>query len=482
MMNHWKKMLCVGVVAASSVGCGGTSVTGSTGTTGTTSDAGSDANVDPCSVAPAAQTVGTNITTDTTWCANTTVTLSARIYVENDANLTIQPGVTVKGMNGSALVVTRHGHLSALGTVSSPIVMTSSLPAGSRSRGDWGGLVFFGRAPNNAGTDVTFEGLFDEERNKYGGTDAAWDCGQLAYVRVEFAGQVFAPNKEFNGITYASCGTATNASYVQIHNGADDGIEFFGGSANVDHAVITGADDDGLDYDNGWNGHIQYYIVQHTAAVGDNAIEADNNASGTTATPRSQPRLYNVSFFGNTMKSRKITIRRASLGLIHNAIFQDFGGGLQVEPPLTTNESSLTFAANWPSTLVFQNSYFATSPVGATVLTNSGDVPQLDPNCVPSVGVTCPKDTSIQGTFDQLTLVSAAARNNTLNAPALVTIGSDSTPNFCPAAGTVAVVGATAPTNWASFDSAGLAFAGACAPGTTPANAWYAGWTSFPVD
>ena len=74
--------------------------------------------------------------------------------------------------------------------------MTSSLPFGQRTRGDWGGLVMLGKAPINVGGNIpggtgicpadgcknapgTFfiEGLVGNPDSVYGGTDPNHNCG-----------------------------------------------------------------------------------------------------------------------------------------------------------------------------------------------------------------------------------------------------------------------------------------------------------------
>lgn len=463
-MAMWKKMVVCGAVAL--VGCSDDNST--TGTTGTTVG---DMGV-PCDNAPATLAVSANVTTDTTWCTGQTVTLTARTYVTNGATLTIQPGVTVKGLPGTALVVARGAHIEANGTAAQPIVMTSNSTAGTRLPGDWGGLVLFGSAPTNQGPDLVFEGLTDMADNRYGGTDDAWSCGHLSYVRVEFAGQEFATGKEFNGITVAGCGSGTTLSHIQVHRGADDGIEFFGGSAKADHIVLTGSDDDALDWDFGWHGTLQYLIAHQLGTIGDSGIEADNNAVGSVAVgPRSEPTIYNATFLGGgagAAKSQKIQLRRATGGLLNNSIFQGFRGGLLVEPPTTTNEPNYSTTI-WPDHLVFAGSYFADINIAATTSTATGDLPLVNGN----------PDTSVRQDFPLLANIEDAARQNTIAGTGVtyVTPGSDTAPNYVPATGTVAVTGVTVP---AGFDAAGASFAGAVEPGAT--SPWYAGWTSFPAN
>jgi hypothetical protein len=130
-------------------------------------DAGSDVIV----VADAVQQ-------DTVWTADTTYVLDDVIFVDAGATLTIEPGTTVQGREGSALVVTRTGFLDARGREGAPIVFTSDLPTGERFRGAWGGLALLGNAPVNA--DEVLEGLDeDDPRGSYGGNDPTDGCGLL---------------------------------------------------------------------------------------------------------------------------------------------------------------------------------------------------------------------------------------------------------------------------------------------------------------
>jgi len=105
-------------------------------------------------------TVSADITTNTTWSG--TILLQNKIYVKNNVTLTIQPGTVIRGdkTTQGTLIITRGAKINANGTVSQPIVFTSNEPAGSRSEGDWGGLVILGLARNNQPTGVTnIEGI-----------------------------------------------------------------------------------------------------------------------------------------------------------------------------------------------------------------------------------------------------------------------------------------------------------------------------------
>ena len=67
---------------------------------------------------------------DAVWACDHTLT--GIVTFKNGAKLTIEPGVTIKGGNGSALVIGKGSELIAEGTADQPIVFTSALPEGSR--------------------------------------------------------------------------------------------------------------------------------------------------------------------------------------------------------------------------------------------------------------------------------------------------------------------------------------------------------------
>src|SRR5690606_5068880 len=105
-----------------------------------------------------------NITEDQTWETGKTYILGGRISVTNNATLTIQPGVIVKGEAGSganatALVIARGAKISAEGTEPQPIIFTSVAdeiePGMTASpnldpdlEGLWSGLIVLGNAPS----------------------------------------------------------------------------------------------------------------------------------------------------------------------------------------------------------------------------------------------------------------------------------------------------------------------------------------------
>jgi hypothetical protein len=116
-------------------------------------------------------------------------------------------------------------------------------------------------------------------------------------------------------------GDATEVSYVQVHNSSDDGIEWFGGTVNGDHLLITGADDDSFDIDSGFVGTLQFLIAAQRAAGGDHYIEADSKFDDL---PRSDPTLANFTFYGGGGSTdHGILLREGIGGQLWNGIVTD---------------------------------------------------------------------------------------------------------------------------------------------------------------
>ena len=249
------------------------------------------------------------------------------------ATLTIAPGVTVFGASGrDALVIRRGSKIAANGTASLPVVMTSAADLLNPNRddagvrGEWGGLVINGRAPiNDCGDTTATPGTAGCEKDGeggsglFGGNDTEDDSGNLTYLRIQYAGFAFSSSNELNGIAFQGVGSGTDVDFVQVHNNQDDGVEFFGGTVNAKHLVVTGAGDDSIDWTDGWQGNLQYGIVVQASDDGDRAIEADNRGDDVDVTPRSNPTLANLTLIGNGA-SDVVKLRAGTDADIYNAI------------------------------------------------------------------------------------------------------------------------------------------------------------------
>lgn len=228
------------------------------------------------------ETVDSDITTDTTWTADTIYSLDAVVYVQDGVTLTIEPGTLIKSTPAGSLVVSRGGTLDAQGTATDPIVFTSIADNGNKAKGDWGGVIILGNA-QNWNEEELIEGLADDPANRHGGDDDADDSGTLKYVRIEFGGTELSPGNEINGLTLGSVGSGTSVSYIQVNTTLDDGIEWFGGSMDADHLVVSNPGDDMFDGDVGYRGSLSYLFGRHTAPLSSdpNGFEMDGDNEAT---------------------------------------------------------------------------------------------------------------------------------------------------------------------------------------------------------
>ncbi|MBX7206257.1 MAG: T9SS type A sorting domain-containing protein [Bacteroidia bacterium] len=302
--------------------------------------------------------VAANITSNTTWTSGNIYHLKGVIYVKNGATLTIQPGTVIMGDKNtpnSSLIITKGAKINAAGTSSSPIVFTSNQPAGQRNLGDWGGIILLGKATNNQPGDTAYiEGLTPTPDTQFGGganPDDNDNSGTLQYVRVEFAGYVFQPNKEINGITFGSVGRATTVDHIQVSFSNDDSYEWFGGTVNCKYLISFRGLDDDFDTDFGYSGLVQFGLAVRDPQLADNpavstseGFESDNDATGTTATPQTKAMFCNMTiigpFRGNTASTiaagyrRGARIRRNSALKIFNSVFMDHPRGIHIDGTL----------------------------------------------------------------------------------------------------------------------------------------------------
>jgi hypothetical protein len=289
--------------------------------------------------------VSKSITKNTTWKSSNQYLLSGFVYVEPGAILTIEPGTIIKGdkITKGALFIKPGAKIMAVGTVDQPIVFTSNQPAGQRKAGDWGGLVVLGKAPVNK-TPAKVEG---EEITEFGGQDPNDSSGELKYVRVEFAGIAYDPNKEINSLTFGGVGAGTKIEYVQASYGGDDSFEWFGGTANAKHLISYRTLDDDFDTDNGFSGLVQYGFILRDPNIADqagdsNGFESDNDGTGTTATPQTAAKFANITVAmapgtPNDKFASAMRIRRNSAISVYNSVFTGAWprSGLRIEGDLS---------------------------------------------------------------------------------------------------------------------------------------------------
>ncbi|MEL6534335.1 MAG: hypothetical protein AAFQ98_02925 [Bacteroidota bacterium] len=278
--------------------------------------------------------------------------LDGFVFVNDGQTLTIEPGTIIKGASGqgenaSALIVARGGMIDAEGTDTEPIIFTAeadailpgqdeiegSLP--NNARGLWGGVIVLGKATSNNTTNDNFiEGLPETDvRSQYGGTEDSDNSGSMKYVSIRHGGTDIGSGNEINGLTLGAVGNGTTFEHIEVIANKDDGVEWFGGAANMKWALVANCGDDSFDYDEGWHGMVQYAFVFQDGA-GDRAGEHDGGPSDNeTGTPFATPTFANFTYVGQGMAggTNAIELRDNAGGYFYNGIITDFEGGVDIE-------------------------------------------------------------------------------------------------------------------------------------------------------
>ncbi|RLJ33497.1 hypothetical protein CLU97_2980 [Chryseobacterium sp. 7] len=418
------------------------------------------------------------ITSSLTLKANKIYKLRGLVYVTNGATLTIEPGTKIVGeadKNG-ALIITKGSKIMAEGTAANPIIFTSEKP--SPKRGDWAGVVILGNAPTNAsfgganGVGEIEGGINNSEGlGLYGGNNAADNSGVLKYVRIEYAGYAFLPDKEINGLTFGGVGNGTTVDYVEVAYANDDSFEWFGGTVNCSHLISYKGLDDDFDTDNGFSGNIQFGIAVRDSQVADvsgsNAFESDNDANGSTLTPQTSATFSNMTIIGpinsaapgsiNALFQNALQIRRNSSISVFNSVFTGFPVGLFIDA---------TKGAPTDNNIVGNKLFFENN-----VLAGNQTPLKFGPST----------STPTTYTLNDLTTWFNAKGNTILASTADVKLAgawapAGTTPNFTPNAGSPLLTGGAFTNPKLATWFTQVTYRGAVKDAN---DTWYAGWTNF---
>lgn len=424
-------------------------------------------------------TLSGKIDKDTTLRANNSYILNGLVYVTNNATITIEPGTTVKGQFTDpvgGLVITRGAKINAKGTASNPIVFTSA--SGTPRAGDWAGIVILGKARTNASFNGQagvgeIEGSVNDAAGNglYGGTDDADSSGVLQYVRIEYAGYAFLPDKEINSLTMGGVGSKTILDHVQVSYAKDDAFEWFGGTVNASYLIAYRTQDDDFDTDNGYRGKVQFGLVIRDSSVADisksEAMESDNDANGTSNAPQTAAVFSNLTLIGpraaltnkgnSNYLGAAVQIRRNSALSLFNSVILGWQTGILIDASkgratdLNIVDSSLRIRNNIIAGVETAVKYSASA-----TSTGETDASMLTWFSTPFFG------NSVLNTVEDARFVNPFNYTN---------------PDFGPFGTSAAATGA----KFTDTKLAGMklvTFRGAIAPAGEDAN-WWKGWTKF---
>ncbi len=316
-------------------------------------------------------TVVGEITENVTWTRDTVYILGGKVVVGVGVTLTIEPGTIIKGSAGtgslaSALIVQRGSTINAVGTAERPIIFTSiqdNIAVGQTAgtnldqndNGLWGGVIVLGNAPASLSGDVSeeqIEGIPASDLfGLFGGTDAADDSGDLAYISIRHGGALIGEGNEINGLTLGGVGTGTSIDHIEIVGNEDDGLEIFGGTVNVSDVFVWSVADDGIDLDQAYSGTITNGMVVQ-GLRSDSALELDGPEGSVTGGFT----LNNITLLGNTDAtgdgSRRIADYRDGLeASINNVYVSGFSDAqlvrLNGDKSATTYNNGLLNFSEW---------------------------------------------------------------------------------------------------------------------------------------
>lgn len=309
--------------------------------------------------------VSADITASTTWTAANEYVLQNPVFVTSGATLTVEAGTVIRGVNATppgALIVSRGSKIDIQGTAAAPVVMTDefddnigastgTFPYETKNNlltAQWGGLIILGEAylatndgePATPSPDASLTKQIEGIENfgalsQYGGGDDDDDSGSISYLSIRYGGFVLGADNEINGLTLGGVGRATDINHVEIFQGKDDGVEFFGSTVDTKYMLVWAVGDDSFDWDQGFRGKGQFWMavqgIVGTDDKSDKGAEMDG-ADGDSSDPAAMPTIYNATFVGHgenvSQKNTALHFRDGTGGRYYNTIVEDFGGGV----------------------------------------------------------------------------------------------------------------------------------------------------------
>ena len=218
-----------------------------------------------------------DVTSTVTLDASKSYLLDGSYIVQDGGKLIIPAGTKITAADGGTSVyiaVLQGGTIDIQGTADNPVVM-SSQNANAR---DWGGLTICGEATTSEGVDATAEvGGFI-----YGGTDDEDSSGSIKNLVILGTGAQINSESQYNGVSFYAVGSGTTVENIAVINGADDGVEFFGGTVSATNLYFENDEDDSVDWTEGWSGTLTNVYISHTIEGFSTAFEGD----GTNKNPK----------------------------------------------------------------------------------------------------------------------------------------------------------------------------------------------------
>ena len=330
------------------------------------------------------------------WVASNTYVLHGKVVVKAGSRLNIAAGTTIYGAGAlvsdsvAMLIVARDGRLYATGSAAQPIIFTSILDTGSNSplaisdnsRGLWGGINIFGRAPSNTEggvdnsyssditiTDTSWITFGDSGNVTFAATLAKniYDTsGVLQYVSVRYTGA--ADMSEIKGLMFCGVGAGTTVDHCEVFMCNEDGINFTGGTVNAKYLISAFQAGDAVMFQGGYTGNLQYVFAIQTVITSStkNGCMSKWESGDFSYAPITGAHVYNATFIGtgannpDTWKyNYGLYIKDRAAGTFANSILSQCSHyGVYVEDYLDAGDSTGSRVWLDDSTLVLKNDIF----------------------------------------------------------------------------------------------------------------------------
>jgi len=283
--------------------------------------------------------------TTTNWTNDHIYRMHGKVFVRSGSVLNIQAGTLVladaRQDSATVLVVERGGKLYAQGTATQPIVFTSeldnmvgtALPNTNASRGLWGGIYIFGRAPNNEPggvSDYTSDITGDTADLRYGDSTNANphdNSGALSYVSIRYTG--IADLSTLTGLMLASVGDSTQIDHIEVYTSGDDAIDIEGGTVNLKFIETSFSAGDAFYYSEGYRGDIQYlFCIQNVIPGGaSNGVNTKIESEDTLQHPTSIGLIWNATFISTGDSTGKTLLNTYTGKYKYALVYKKDGSG-----------------------------------------------------------------------------------------------------------------------------------------------------------
>tara|TARA_B110001450_G_scaffold54492_1_gene50962 strand:+ start:4820 stop:6784 length:1965 start_codon:yes stop_codon:yes gene_type:complete len=262
---------------------------------------------------PLQGTIASKVTLD----ASIKYILNSSYIVKDGGELVIPAGTKIQAESGGTdvyIAILKGGKIDVQGTATNPVVMSSV----NAKSGDWGGLTICGDASTSAGMDAQAEvGGFI-----YGGSNDADNSGSIKYLVIKGTGAQINADSQYNGISLYAVGSGTTIENISVINGADDGVEFFGGTVSATNLYLENNEDDSVDWTEGWNGTLTNTYITHTIPEFSTAFEGDK-ANG-------NPQFVNLTAI-STVGGTALQFKKQSGGTITNIWLEGYDTNIDMK-------------------------------------------------------------------------------------------------------------------------------------------------------